>query len=56
MVEMTVDNTLGSLQIGVITAVFLFGVVTLQFETYLHQFWEDGWVIRTMVRPAADTL
>ena len=49
MVEVTLHNTLGAQQVGVLTGVFLFGVVTIQFHHYVDTFEEDKRSFRIMV-------
>lgn len=49
MIATTVENTLGAEQIGVTVATFLFGIVTLQFQYYLHTFEEDKRTFRILV-------
>ncbi|RXW23432.1 hypothetical protein EST38_g2413 [Candolleomyces aberdarensis] len=41
MVQVTVQNTLGAVQIGTTLAVFLFGLVTLQYHHYSQLFEDD---------------
>lgn len=48
MIATTVENTLGAEQIGVTVATFLFGIVTLQFQYYLHTFEEDKRTFRIL--------
>ncbi|KAJ2933507.1 hypothetical protein H1R20_g3601, partial [Candolleomyces eurysporus] len=41
MVAATLDNTLGAMQIGAMMAMFLFGILTMQFDTYFQLFTDD---------------
>ncbi|RXW18369.1 hypothetical protein EST38_g7497 [Candolleomyces aberdarensis] len=41
MVAATLDNTLGAIQIGAMVAMFLFGILTMQFDTYFQLFADD---------------
>ena len=43
------DSTFGALQIGVLIACFLFGIVTLQLDTYIQLFADDKWVLKLTV-------
>ncbi|TEB19313.1 hypothetical protein FA13DRAFT_1821105 [Coprinellus micaceus] len=45
----TIHNTFGALQIGSLFAIFLFGVITLQAETYYRTYKEDKWWIKVLV-------
>ena len=45
----TIDNSFGALLIGVVIAVFLFGIVTLQVHLYFSQFAEDRKVFKALV-------
>lgn len=45
-----VDSTYGAILIGVLVAVFLFGIVTLQTHIYFSQFPDDRLVFRALVR------
>ncbi|KAF5319823.1 hypothetical protein D9611_012857 [Ephemerocybe angulata] len=45
----TIDNTFGALQIGVLIAVFLFGIVTLQAHIYSSQFPDDRRIFKALV-------
>ncbi|KAF5318990.1 hypothetical protein D9611_012690 [Ephemerocybe angulata] len=46
MSDVTVQSTLGAMQIGITVAVFLFGAITLQFNSYAQHFTEDRLAIR----------
>jgi len=46
----TLANTIGALQIGVIFAVFLFGIITLQTHLYFRRFAaSDPWKLKVLV-------
>lgn len=46
----TLDNTIGALQIGVIFAIFLFGIITLQTYLYFRRFSaSDPWMLKALV-------
>ncbi|KIK05424.1 hypothetical protein K443DRAFT_641211 [Laccaria amethystina LaAM-08-1] len=46
----TLDNTIGALQIGVIFAIFLFGIITLQAHLYFRRFAaSDPWKLKVLV-------
>ncbi|TEB11301.1 hypothetical protein FA13DRAFT_1806108 [Coprinellus micaceus] len=45
----TLDNTFGALQIGVLIAVYLFGIVTLQCNIYASQFPDDRKIFKCLV-------
>lgn len=46
----TLDNTIGALQIGVIIAIFLFGIITLQTHLYFRRFVaSDSWRLKVLV-------
>lgn len=45
----TLDNTLGAMQIGATLAMFLFGILTLQVETYFHLFADDHIGLKAIV-------
>ena len=49
MVQVTVQNTLGAVQLGTTLAVFLFGLVTLQYHYYLQRYEDDRRVFRLLV-------
>ncbi|RXW23429.1 hypothetical protein EST38_g2414 [Candolleomyces aberdarensis] len=49
MVAVTIANTLGAMQIGSTLAVFLFGIVTLQLDTYIQLFSDDKWFLKLTV-------
>jgi hypothetical protein len=49
MVQVTVQNTLGAVQLGTTLAVFLFGVVTLQYHHYLQLYEDDRRVFKLLV-------
>ena len=46
----TLDNTFGALQIGVLIAVYLFGIVTLQCNIYASRFPDDRKIFKCLVR------
>jgi hypothetical protein len=48
MVAATLDNTLGAMQIGAMVAMFLFGILTMQFDTYWHLFTDDHLGLKIM--------
>ncbi|KAJ2915942.1 hypothetical protein MD484_g4485, partial [Candolleomyces efflorescens] len=48
MVQVTVQNTLGAVQLGTTLAVFLFGLVTLQYHYYLQRYEDDRRVFRLL--------
>jgi hypothetical protein len=41
MVAVTLHNTIGALEVGVLVAVFLFGIVSLQMFYYVETFGAD---------------
>ena len=46
----TLDNTIGALLIGVIFAIFLFGIITLQTHLYFRRFAaSDPWKLKVLV-------
>ncbi|TEB19312.1 hypothetical protein FA13DRAFT_381324 [Coprinellus micaceus] len=45
----TLDNTFGALQIGVLIAVYLFGIVTLQCNIYASRFPDDRKIFKCLV-------
>lgn len=49
MVSPTIANTLGAIQVGVAVAVFLFGIVTLQLDTYIQLFTDDRLALKSLV-------
>lgn len=49
MVQVTVQNTLGAVQIGTTLAVFLFGLVTLQYHHYSQLFEDDRRAFKLLV-------
>ncbi|KAJ2924113.1 hypothetical protein H1R20_g12986, partial [Candolleomyces eurysporus] len=49
MVAATLGNTLGAMQIGATLAMFLFGILTLQVETYFQLFRDDHRGLKLLV-------
>ncbi|RDB25520.1 hypothetical protein Hypma_006316 [Hypsizygus marmoreus] len=49
MAEETFDPTVGALEIGVMVALFLFGLVTVQTFAYYKKFPNDSWQMKTFV-------
>ncbi|KAJ7136687.1 hypothetical protein C8R44DRAFT_976197 [Mycena epipterygia] len=43
------DGTLGALEIGVVVAIFLYGLQTLQTFNYYRDFPKDKWILKIMV-------
>lgn len=48
--SVTIHNTMGALLVGVLLAVTLFGVATLQSIQYFQQHYRDPLYMRLMVR------
>ena len=49
--HISLDQTIGALEIGSLFSVFLFGILTLQIYNYYHTFRDDGWKIKALVSP-----
>jgi len=49
--HISLDQTIGTLEIGSLFSVFLFGILTLQIYNYYHTFWDDGWKVKALVSP-----
>ena len=49
MVDITIHNTYGALIVGIIIAIFLFGIITLQTVEYLTSFRDDRLGFKLMV-------
>ena len=47
--HISLDQTIGALEIGSLFSVFLFGILTLQTYNYYYTFREDGWKTKTLV-------
>lgn len=49
----TLDVLLGSMEMGVLISVFMFGLFNLQVFVYYRHYPNDPWVIRTLVSNVA---
>lgn len=49
MVATTIANTLGAMEIGAMLAMFLFGILTLQVDTYFQMFTDDSIYLKVLV-------
>ncbi|RXW23567.1 hypothetical protein EST38_g2290 [Candolleomyces aberdarensis] len=49
MVATTIANTLGAMEIGAMLAMFLFGILTLQVDTYFQMFADDSIYLKVLV-------
>jgi len=50
MVQVTVGNTLGALQVAMTVSAFLFGIVTMQCYQYVKSYPEDAAIFKVLVR------
>lgn len=50
MVQVTVENTVGALQIGITVSTLLFGIVTMQCYQYLKSYPDDAAIFKVLVR------
>jgi hypothetical protein len=50
MVQATVGNTVGALQIAITVSTMLFGIVTMQCLQYMKRYPDDAPILKTLVR------
>lgn len=48
-IYISLDETIGALEIGSLFSSFLFGIITLQTYNYYYTFRDDGWKNKALV-------
>ncbi|KAJ7039310.1 hypothetical protein C8F04DRAFT_1318732 [Mycena alexandri] len=48
-VSFDLNTTFGALEIGILVALFLSGMVTVQVLSYCRRYWSDSWVLKCVV-------
>ncbi|KAJ7745367.1 hypothetical protein B0H16DRAFT_1558616 [Mycena metata] len=48
-ISFNLNTTFGALEIGILVALFLSGMVTVQVLSYYRRYWSDSWVLKCVV-------